>query len=434
MSDRPVHRPGMEGGLWAATAAAAPDLSPLEGDLTADVVVVGGGFTGLSTALHTAERGLSVVLLEAGEIGSGASGRNGGQVIPGLKMDPRELRRDYGQDMGSRIVKLSGGAADLVFDLIRRHAMDCPAKQGGWIQGAHSKIALKSALARAEDWLREGAPADILDKKAIADETGHDFYEGGWIDRRAGQVNPLAYARGLARAAVKAGARLFVQSRASAIEKDGDGWRVRTAKGSVRAGQVALCTDAYSDDLWPGLRTAQVPVKSVQIATAPLGHNVRKRILPGGAVVSETRKLAVYYRLDADGRLLMGGRGPMGEHVGNATLDTLVRTVNRLWPFLDAPQYEYAWSGTVGLTLDHMPHLCRLAPGVITGLGYNGRGVAMTTAMGTVLAKSLAGTPDAELDLPLSTLPKVPLFEIRKPFIAMAIQYHRLRDAMGLPG
>ena len=408
-------------------------ISALEGDLTADVVVVGGGFTGLSTALHTAERGLSVVLLEAGEIGSGASGRNGGQVIPGLKMDPSELRRDYGQDMGSRIVKLSGGAADLVFDLIKRHAIDCPAKQGGWIQGAHSKIALKSVLARAEEWQREGAPADIFDKKTIAEETGHEFYEGGWIDRRAGQVNPLAYARGLARAAAKAGVRLFVQSRASAIDKDGDGWRVRTAKGSVRAGQVALCTDAYSDDLWPGLRTAQVPVKSVQIATAPLGHNVRKRILPGGAVVSETRKLAVY-RLDADGRLLMGGRGPMGEHVGNATLDTLVRTVNRLWPFLDAPQYEYAWSGTVGLTLDHMPHLCRLAPGVITGLGYNGRGVAMTTAMGTVLAKSLAGTPDAELDLPLSTLPKVPLFEIRKPFIAMAIQYYRLRDAMGLPG
>ena len=134
-SERPIHRPGMEGGLWAATAAAAPDLPSLEGELTADVVVVGGGFTGLSTALHTAERGLSVVLLEAGEIGNGASGRNGGQVIPGLKMDPSELRREFGQDMGSRIVKLSGGAADLVFDLIKRHAMDCPSNQGGWIQG-----------------------------------------------------------------------------------------------------------------------------------------------------------------------------------------------------------------------------------------------------------------------------------------------------------
>jgi glycine/D-amino acid oxidase-like deaminating enzyme len=424
----------MEGGLWAATAAAAPDLPTLNGELTADVVVVGGGFTGLSTALHGAERGLSVVLLEAGEIGNGASGRNGGQVIPGLKMDPSELRRDYGQDMGGRIVKLSGGAADLVFDLIKRHGMDVPAKQGGWIQGAHSPTALRSALARAEDWLREGAPADILDKKAIAEQTGHDFYEGGWIDRRAGQVNPLAYARGLARAAAKAGARLFVRSRATGIEKDGDGWRVRTATGSVRAGQVALCTDAYSDELWPGLRKAQVPVKSVQIATAPLGHNLRSRILPGGAVASETRKLAVYYRLDADGRLLMGGRGPMREHVGDATLDTLMRTVRRLWPFLDAPRYEYAWSGTVGLTLDHMPHLCRLAPGVITGLGFNGRGVAMTTAMGMVLAKSLSGTPDADLDLPLSDLPKVPLFEIRQPFIALAIQYHRLRDAMGLPG
>lgn len=434
MSDRPIHRPGMEGGLWAATAAAAPDLPTLDGELIADAVVVGGGFTGLSTALHAAERGLSVVLLEADQIGSGASGRNGGQVIPGLKMDPSALRRDYGQDMGGRIVKLSGGAADLVFDLIKRHAMDCPASQGGWIQGAHSKVALKSVLSRADEWQREGAPADILDRKAIAEETGHDFYEGGWIDRRAGQVNPLAYARGLARAAVKAGARLFVRSRATSIGKEGDGWRVRTATGSVRAGRVALCTDAYSDGLWPGLRTAQVPVKSVQIATTPLGHNVRKRILPNGAVVSETRKLAFYYRLDADGRLLMGGRGPMGEHVGDATLDTLVRAMRRFWPFLDAPQFEHAWSGTVGLTLDHMPHVCRLAPGVIAGLGYNGRGVAMTTAMGTVLAKALSGTPDADLELPLSDLPRVPLFGIRQPFIALAIQYHRLRDALGLPG
>lgn len=418
----------MEGGLWAATAAAAPDLPTLEGELTADVVVVGGGFTGLSTALHTAERGLSVVLLEAGEIGNGASGRNGGQVIPGLKMDPSELRRDYGQDMGGRIVKLSGGAADLVFDLIRRHAMDCPANQGGWIQGAHSKVALKSVLARAGEWQREGAPADILDKKAIAEETGHDFYEGGWIDRRAGQVNPLAYARGLARAAVKAGARLFVRARATGIEKDGDGWRVRTAKGSVRAGQVALCTDAYSDDLWPGLRTAQVPVKSVQIATAPLGHNVRTRILPGGAVASETRKLAVYYRLDADGRLLMGGRGPMSEHVGNATLDTLVRTVRRLWPFLDSTPYEYAWSGTVGLTLDHMPHLCRLAPGVITGLGYNGRGVAMASAMGPQLAKRVLGGKQAEIDMPITDLKPVPFHALWRTGVAARIAYGRIRD------
>ena len=151
-------------------------------------------------------------------------------------------------------------------------------------------------------------------------------------------------------------------------------------------------------------------------------------------MVSETRKLAWYYRLDADGCLLMGGRGPLGEHVGDATLRGLTRALHRFYPFLGDVEWSHAWSGTVGLTLDHMPHLCRLAPGVLAGLGYNGRGVAMASAMGTVLAKSLSGVRDEELDLPVTDLPRVPLHGIRQPFVALAIGYHRIRDALGLPG
>jgi len=202
-------------GLWTATATPASPSPPLEGEHRADVCIIGGGFTGLSAALRLAEHGASVAVLEAGQVGAGASGRNGGQVIPGLKLDPTELTALLGRERGARLTDAVGGAADLVFDLVRRHGIDCDARQDGWIKACHRDSALRLAARTAREWNGLGAPVEELDRSRIAELTGTDAYVGGYVDHRGGVVQPLSYSRGLARAAVKAGARIHEGSLAA---------------------------------------------------------------------------------------------------------------------------------------------------------------------------------------------------------------------------
>jgi glycine/D-amino acid oxidase-like deaminating enzyme len=231
--------------LWRATAAEpAPALSRLEGETRTQVAVVGAGFTGLSTAIHLRDRGIDVAVLEAEEVGWGASGRNGGQVIPGLKLDPDELCGKFGREPGERLATLVGAAADNVFQLIDRFRIDCAPVRAGWIQGAHSERALPTVLARAERWARRGAPVEVLSRERIAALTGTRLYHGGWVDRRAGTINPLAYVRGLARGALSLGAAVFRESPAREIRREGKLWRVTTPAGALLAEHVVIGTTA----------------------------------------------------------------------------------------------------------------------------------------------------------------------------------------------
>src|SRR6516164_10677215 len=198
----------LEPALWAATSPPAPATPPLDESTSADVCVIGGGYAGLSTALHLAERGTKVVLLEARGVGFGGSGRNGGQVIPGLKYNPDELVAMFGEERGRRLVDFVGGTADLVFDLIARHRMDVPRVRNGWIQGAHTPAAAALVERRAAQWQKHGAPVRVLDKAEADRLLGTEKYLGGWRARRGGAIQPLAYARGLAQAALAAGVRI----------------------------------------------------------------------------------------------------------------------------------------------------------------------------------------------------------------------------------
>ena len=202
----------LEPSLWAATAAPAPPTPVLDAPTRADVCIVGGGYCGLGAALHLAEAGADVTLLEAREPGWGGSGRNGGQVIPGLKYDPYELVAKFGEDGGRALIDFAGGAADAVFDLIERFAMDVPRRRAGWIQGAHTVAGLREAERRASQWAKLGVATQILGREAAARKLGADAYLGGWVDPRGGAVQPLAFARGLARAAISAGARIHGRS------------------------------------------------------------------------------------------------------------------------------------------------------------------------------------------------------------------------------
>ncbi|MSO93842.1 MAG: FAD-binding oxidoreductase [Rhodospirillales bacterium] len=416
--------------LWAATAAPPPEAPRLEGETRVDVAVIGGGYTGLSAALHLAEAGAKVAVLEAREPGWGASGRNGGQVIPGLKYDPDELAVRMGPVAGERLAVAAGGSADLVFDLVHRHAIECEAERSGWIHACHSPVALRRAERRAAQWQRRGVAIRGLDRKGIAELLGTSEYVGGVLDPRGGKLQPLSYARGLARAAIALGARLHARSPARSLTRTGRDWRVATDAGALLAAKVILATNAYTDDLWPGLKRSVFPLQSLQIATAPLGENVRRSILPKGHVVSDTRRLLLYFRQDGRGRLIVGGRGTAGERILGRHVAYVERAMRRLFPQVAGAPSEFVWAGHVAVTIDQLPHLHDLAPGVVAALGYNGRGVAMATLLGKLAAERALKGAAADTPFPVTALRPVPLHALRLPFMAAVMQYYRLRDTL----
>jgi hypothetical protein len=414
--------------LWRATAAPAPATAPLEGDAEADVAIVGAGYTGLSCALALADAGRRVVVLEAQEIGHGASGRNGGQVIPGLKHDPADLVARFGRERGEALVRLAGGAADRVFALIAKHRIDCAATQCGWIQPAHSVAAAKTIVARARQWAARHAPVELLAGARLASALGTDAYRAGWLDRRAGALQPLSYVRGLARVALGAGVQLYTHSPATQIMRHNDEWIARTPRGGVRARQVVLATDAYSGALWPELAVNQLVVTSVQTATGPLPDAIRRAILPFGHVASDTRRLLYYFRVDAEGRFIIGGRGSVTDDVSERVYATLQRVATRMYPGLADVQWPYRWYGRVGITRDWLPHLAEVAPGVWAVLGYCGRGVAMATTMGLVLGDMLSG--GGRLSYLVAPLAQIPWHLLRGPMLRAGIAYYRMLDAI----
>ena len=414
--------------LWAATARPPIAAPPLKGEEAADAVVVGGGFTGLSAALHLAERGLKPVLLEAAEPGWGASGRNGGQVIAGLKADPAEIIAEFGPVRGKAIVDLLDGTADFVFDLIARHGIACDATRAGWVQAAHSEGALARVAARVADWQGHGAPVRLADKAELARILGTDDYVGGMIDARGGALNPLGYARGLADAAQRLGARIHGGSPVTAIEQRGRDWRVATAAGAVTAPRVLIGTNAYTTDFWPGLAASVVPVSSFQIATVPIGDNLRRTILPDGHVLSDTRRLLRYFRLDARGRMVMGGRGTFKDDPGANDTVRLRRWVGQLFPALADIEYEHHWAGRVAVNLAHRAQLHSLAPGVWAGLGYNGRGVAMASRMGALLADLATGTPPEQVAFPITPLRPILFHGLRRAVLPVMTAWYGMLD------
>lgn len=417
--------------LYRETARPAPPAPPLEGEARADIAVVGGGITGLSTALHAAQAGAQVVLLEAEEPGFGASGRNGGQVNPGLKLDPDTVERDFGAALGGRMNALSGAAPALVFQLIERHSIECEARRGGTLRAAIRPAHAAAVRSTAEQWMRRGAPVEYLEGEAVARLTGTRRYAAALHDRRGGDLNPLSYARGLARAALGAGAALHGGTRVRRLRRDGSAWRLDTGRGAVLASQVVLATNGYTDDLWPALARTVVPLFGAIVATEPLPEELARAVMPSRAVLYESGTVTVYYRLDAAGRLLIGGRGPMREIDSARSVPHLTAYARTLWPALGAVRFTHAWGGRLAMTRDHYPHVHEPAPGVLICLGYNGRGVAMATAMGAELARRLT-RPGEPLDMPVTDMKTIGLHPLWPLGVKAAILYGRIVDRLGL--
>jgi glycine/D-amino acid oxidase-like deaminating enzyme len=418
--------------LYADTARPAPDTPPLDGDRRASVAIIGGGFTGLSAALHLAEQGTDVVVLEANEPGWGASGRNGGQVNPGLKHDPDQIERDFGPDLGGRMVALSGNAPNVVFNLIQRHQIACSALQSGTLRAAMRPAQGRTISTTAEQWMRRKAPVEVLERGAIRQATGTDRYHSAVLDRRGGQVNPLGYARGLAQAAMQQGATVHGGTKVQRLQRNGAHWRVETATGTVTADKLILATNGYTGDLWPGLRRSIVPVYSAIVATEPLSEAVARTIMPAKSVLYEIGSVTVYYRLDLDNRLLMGGRGVQHDIAGPGPIQYLIDYALRLWPALKGVKWTHGWNGQLAITPDHYPHIHEPADGVLVCLGYNGRGVAMSSAMGPELARRTLGGPAADIAMPVTGIKEMPFHALWRSGVAARVIYGRIRDSLGL--
>ncbi|ONG55762.1 oxidoreductase [Pseudoroseomonas deserti] len=424
--------PSLPPSLYAETAEPGLVFPPLQEELHVPVAIIGGGFTGLSTALHLAEQGVSAALIEAAEPGWGASGRNGGQVNPGLKPDPDQVVADHGEDLGERMLALSYGAPDALFDLVRRHQLRCEARQQGTLRAAIRPQNAAAAASTAEQCARRGMPVVYRDAAEVAGMTGTTRYAGALYDPRGGDVNPLSYARGLAKAASQLGARIFGGTPAVSLAREGSLWRVTTPQGALLAEQVVLGTNGYTGELWPGLRQSVAPVYSSIVASEPLPEEVAKAILPLRSAVYESGHITVYYRVDQGNRLLMGGRGPQ-RPIGNPDpVQYLVRYAETLWPALQGRRWTHGWNGQVAMTADHYPHLHEPAPGLLIGLGYNGRGVAMATAMGRQLSRRLMGTPQAAIDMPFSPVRPMPFHRFWKLGVAATVWQGRIRDRLGL--
>lgn len=416
--------------IWRKPQAATAFQPELSAGGTLDAIIVGGGVMGLSTALHAARAGLSVQVLDASTVGQGASGLNGGQVIPGLKYDPEWLVAHFGKERGEALVDFASSTADAVFDVIRDEKLAVPFTRNGWIQAAHTETALKAAANRDRQWRSRGADVELLDRAGIAAMTGAKGYVGGWLDRLAGVIDPLSYTLELARVASAAGARIAEQQRVVKLAKEAGVWSVSTQGGAeLRANSVVLATNAYTDGLLPGLAQTIVPLHSFQIATAPLPVELAASILPGGQAVSDSRRILVYYRRSPDGRMVLGGRGRMALPSSAADWAHLERALVRLYPALAGIAIEKRWFGRVAMTPDHLPHLHEPEKGLLAVVGCQGRGVGLMSALGRRMANYLASGDPRQLPFPLSPIRPIPFHAFRQIGVAAAITWYRMLDA-----
>lgn len=395
--------------LWEKTAPPTPQTARLQQRIAADVAIIGAGFTGLSAALHLAERGTRVTVLEAQEIGHGAAGRNVGLVNAGMWIAPDEMVSILGADYGERLLQVLGQAPQHVCELIERHGIHCELERAGTLQCAVGSRGLAIIRERAEQMLRRGADVELLDAARTAQLVGSERYRGALFDHRAATVQPLAYARGLGAAALSAGAGIYTGSGVLAVEKAATGHCLRTSNGSVSAAWIIVATDAYGTGPWPEVERELIHLPYFNAATQPLDDAIRKTILPGRQGAADTRTVLSSVRLDRSGRLIIGSVGALGGMGGRVHLAWARRAIRRLFPQIGDFHLESSWHGWIGMTDTHLPKFHRLAPQVLSISGYNGRGIAAGTVFGRLLAQLITGAI-AEADMPL------PLTEPGRPW------------------
>lgn len=424
-NDRPGSYPDSH---YAATTTLIEPMAPAKGDMRADVVIIGAGFTGLSAALHMAKAGLDVVLLDAHRVGFGASGRNGGQVGTGQRLDQDELEQMLGKPRARELWDLAVEAVSLTKALAADHAPEA-GFMPGVIHADHKPrfVAESHAYARKlqEDYGHERIHP--LTRDELHALCASDAYHGGYIDTEAGHLNPLAYAVGLARAAKAAGARIYEMSRVTKVTI-GAPTMVETDMAKIRADHVLWAANGYLGHAQPQVAARVMPINNFIVATEPLG-DLAGQLLPGNHAVADSKFVINYFRLSPDGRMLFGG-------TENSTyrfpkdIEAKVRVpMGQIFPELRDVRVDHAWGGTLAITVNRMPHFARLAPNVLSASGFSGHGVALATLAGKLAAEAVAGLAgrfDLMADVPSPRFPGGA--RLRTPLLVAAMFWFSLRD------
>lgn len=415
---------------YAATAAAFPEQPPLDGDARVDVCVVGGGMTGCSAALHLAERGYKVMLIEANRIGFGASGRSGGQLIAGYAAEMHTVEKYVSPEDAKRLWSMSCEAVDMVRDRIARHDIACDLVDG------HMHVGVKDRHCRelqdmAAEWDRYGYTGlRYMDRAAVRDRVQSDAYLCGLLDPRGGHLHPLNFTLGLARACLDAGVIIHEDTPMT-------GWRagnpaeVLTDRGTIRADFVVLAGNAYLWETERRLGTRIMPVGTYIVATEPLGENRASKLIPGNEAVADILFVLNYFRRSADHRMLFGGRVSYSRIEPASVAEAMRATMLRYFPQLSDVQVEYAWGGYVAITANRLPDFGRLSPNVLYAQGFSGHGVALTSLAGRLMAEVVAGQAE-RFDL-IARIPHMPFpggTHFRTPLLVLAMAWHRLRDML----
>ncbi|MCB9957832.1 MAG: FAD-binding oxidoreductase [Rhodospirillaceae bacterium] len=425
-------RPGAYPPSWyAATAPLLDPLPALAADTEADVCVIGAGYTGLSTALHLAERGRRVVVLEAHRVGWGASGRNGGQIGSGQRIGQLALERLVGRDAARRLWDLGEAAKTLVHELIDRHAIACDAASG--VVHADHRARFVAATRQGVDHLRNAygyTQIRFLDRDEMRAIVNSADYHGGALDTGAGHLHPLRYALGLARAALAAGVSIHETTEALAVEP-GCPAVVATPGGRVRAGTVVLACNGYLRGLDAQVAARVLPINNYIVATAPLGPDGIRTVLRDNVAVADSRFVINYFRPTPDHRLLFGGGESYGYAFPRDIKAFVRRPMLKVFPQLADTPLEYGWGGTLAITRSRLPLLCRPAKGVVSASGYSGQGVALATLAGQVVAEAIAGETgrfDAMAAAPTPPFPGGT--RLRHGLLTLAMTYYALRDRL----
>ncbi len=418
---------GIDRSYYVATANPFEPAPTLKGAVEADLCVIGGGCTGLSAALHARERGLSVVLLEGGKIGWGASGRNGGQMIPGLRKSAMELVDLYGAGRAKTLFNLSVEAMDLVVGLIQRHGIDCDLALTGHLEAAwkHREVEYLAEEAECLTNVMGYDHVEVLSKAQTHEAVATPFFHGALLDRNGGHFHPLNYTLGLAEAARNAGVALYENSVATGVAP-GPSATVKTADGVVKARYVLIACDAFLGDFDPHLAGRMMPVGSYIAATEPLPDPAA--LIAANRAVSDTKFVVDYFRLSADGRMLFGGRERYTPSPP-ADIAAFVRPrMEAVFPQLTGVRIDHAWGGMVSVTLSRLPDIGRRG-NIFHAHGYSGQGAILSSLTGKLVAEAVTGTAE-RFDIMSTVAP--PAFpggsRFRNPLYVLGMLWYALRD------
>jgi gamma-glutamylputrescine oxidase len=414
---------------YAATATGPAPFPQATGALSCDVCVIGGGFTGLSTALHLAEKGYDVILMEAHRVGFGASGRNGGQVGTGQRIGQDTLEKMVGIGPARALWGMGQDAVAMVRTLIGKHGMDCGFADG-IIHADHRARYVAHSHAYAEKLQTEYGYDKIraLGREEIRHLIGTDAYFGGSIDMGAGHIHPLRFAFGLAKAAAAQGVRIFERSRVTEVEQ-AEPARVRTDQAEITASHVVLGCNGYLGNLEGQVAARVMPINNFIIATEPLSEQAAEALIRNNHAVADSKFVVNYFRLSDDRRLLFGGTESYGYRFPADIAAKVRKPMLQIYPQLKDTHIDYAWGGTLGITMNRMPHFQRLRGNILSAGGYSGHGVAMATFSGAVIADAIAGQAE-KFDV-MASVPSPPFpggVALRAPLLVLAMLWYTLRD------